>query len=180
MPNLRVIAGKYKGLKLASPQLSTTHPMGAREKNALFNMLQPWIPSAKVLDAYAGTGALGIEALSRGASSASFVEQQPAVVRTLRSNLASLAEPTNVLVSTVANATHQLECQGYFDIIIADPPYDDFNLAEIEMLVNLLAPTGIIALSFPAKLGNLKINRLQLITVRYYAGAGISLYQKKS
>jgi len=85
---LRVIAGEFKGRKLVSPRTATTHPMGAREKNALFNMID--VRGKSVLDAYAGSGALGIEALSRGARQVVFVENDRRAVVAIRQNLASL------------------------------------------------------------------------------------------
>ena len=176
--DLRVIAGKYKGTKLASPRNSATHPMGAREKNALFNMLQPWIADARVLDAYAGSGALGIEALSRGATSAAFVEQQPAVVRILHENLSRIGVAAEVLTEAVAAATERTDWQGKFNLIIADPPYDNFQLSEVEALGELLMSSGILALSYPGDLGELELTGFQLLTARHYAAAGIGIYQK--
>lgn len=176
--DLRVIAGKYKGTKLASPRNSATHPMGAREKNALFNMLQPWIADARVLDAYAGSGALGIEALSRGAASAVFVECQPAVMGTLRENLSRIGVVAEVLAEAVAAATKRADWQGKFNLIIADPPYDDFQLSEVEALGELLMPGGILALSYPGDLGELELTGFQLLIARHYAAAGIGIYRK--
>lgn len=180
---LSVISGRYKGIKLASPHCTTTHPMGSREKNALFNMLQPWISDAKVLDAYAGTGALGIEALSRGAQSAVFVESHPVVMRTLRANLAQLspAPRTETVICSVAQIllTHP-DWQGIFNLIIADPPYDDFSSSEITALARLLAPNGILAVSYPAKLGDLVLPGLKCLSVRHYAAAGIAVYRQIS
>jgi len=176
--NLRVISGKYKGMKLASPQNSAAHPMGAREKNALFNLLRPWIINAQVLDAYAGSGALGIEALSRGAVSAVFVERQSAVAQTLRANLSHVGVQPEVITSTVTTVAERAEWQGKFDLIIADPPYDHFQQSEVEALAKLLAPDGILALSYPAKLGELELAGLRLLTARRYAAAGIGIYQK--
>lgn len=176
--NLPVIAGKYKGINLASPQHTTTHPMGAREKNALFNMLQPWIVGAAVLDAYAGSGALGIEALSRGAKDVVFVEQQPAVARVLRANLSRTGVSAEIMTDTVASAAERAEWQGTFDLIIADPPYDKFNLAEIEKLGKLLLPGAILALSYPGELGELELAGFSRRTTRHYAAAGIGIYQK--
>ncbi|MBQ8992361.1 RsmD family RNA methyltransferase [Candidatus Saccharibacteria bacterium] len=86
MPELRILSGKYKGLKLLSPDLKTTHPMGSREKLALFNMLSPYLAGATVLDYFAGSGALGLEALSRGAASVTFVENNQKARQVIREN----------------------------------------------------------------------------------------------
>lgn len=176
--DLRVIAGQYKGVKLASPQNPATHPMGAREKNALFNILQPWLIGADVLDAYAGSGALGIEALSRGAASASFVEQQPAVTQTLHENLARVSVKAEVVTGAVATVARRTDWQGKFSIIIADPPYDKFVVGDVENLGKLLVPEGVLALSYPGELGELELDGFRLLTARRYAAAGIGIYQK--
>lgn len=189
--DLRVIAGKYKGTKLVSPLSSATHPMGAREKNALFNMLQPWLAGATVLDAYAGSGALGIEALSRGAANVVFVEASPAVAQVLRENLErvpglgrasgfnGVSAEVEVVADTVAAAMTRPEWQGKFDLIIADPPYDDFRVTEIAQLSRLLAPGGILALSYPGDLGELDLAGFARLNARHYAAAGIGIYQQK-
>lgn len=98
---LRVISGRYRGRVLLSPRDDRTHPMGARERLALFNMVN--VEQAVVLDAYAGSGAIGIEALSRGAASATFVESSGKVAQVIKQNLQNL-EITNarVLVAKVA------------------------------------------------------------------------------
>lgn len=176
--DLSVIAGKYKGTKLLSPRHTSTHPMGAREKNALFNMLQPWIAEAKVLDTYAGSGALGIEALSRGAQEVIFVEQQPVVVQVLRTNLARVGIAAEVVAGTVAKVAEDAAWQGKFNLIIADPPYDHFELDEIIKLHQLLTADGILALSYPGRLGELELVGFQRQATRRYAAAGIGVYQK--
>lgn len=176
--DLTVISGKYKGTKLASPRHVATHPMGAREKNALFNMLQPWIQGATVLDAYAGSGALGIEALSRGATEVVFVERATPVVRTLRENLGRVQAQTELVAGNVVDFASNPNWQGKFDLIIADPPYDDFRLQEIETLEALLVTDGVLALSYPGKLGELQLSDLALVANRRYAAARIGIYQK--
>ena len=177
---LRILAGAYKGRAFASPARATTHPMGAREKLALFNMLQPYLPGATVLDAYAGSGALGLEALSRGAARVVFVEQSAPVVRTLRQNLravlpvARLAAAEIIQSSVAAFATHH---PSRFNLILTDPPYDHFNPAEVAALTPLLHPTGTLALSFPAQLTPPTLPGLTCLKSHRYAAAGLALYQ---
>lgn len=195
---LRILAGAYKGRAFASPARITTHPMGAREKLALFNMLQPYLPGATVLDAYAGSGALGLEALSRGAARVVFVEQSAPVVRTLRQNLravlpvAHLADAEIIQSSVAAFAAHSAANsnpdaparpnQGpahhpsRFNLILADPPYDHFNPAEVAALAPLLHPTGILALSFPAQLTPPTLPGLICLKSHRYAAAALALY----
>lgn len=180
--NMQIIAGKYKGRKLRSPENMATHPMGSREKLALMNMLQPYLAGATVLDAYAGTGALGLEALSRGAREVIFVESNGKVARTLNDNL------DNVLGSEFTLATIYIypvqefaqisTYHNYFNIIIADPPYNRFEPTEIVKLAECLDANGILALSYPAKLDVPMLDGLELIINRQYAAAGIAIYRK--
>lgn len=181
--DLKVISGLYRGTSLQSPQNGLTHPMGAREKLALFNMLG--VQGKVVLDAYAGSGALGIEALSRGAREAVFVENNRRVADILQNNLAKLPNSSNacaVFVEKVGNFALRSEFLQYFDVIIADPPYDEFVhnpdaiLADLTNLAKLLKPGGIFALSSPAELGELEIAGLRRSSSHTYARAMISLY----
>lgn len=87
---IRITGGNLKGMIIDSPEVNSTHPMGAREKIALFNMLTGYLDGAKVLDAYAGSGALGIEAISRGATEVVMVEKNPRVAAILKHNLQKL------------------------------------------------------------------------------------------
>lgn len=119
-PNsLKVVSGQFRGIALESPQSPGTHPMGSREKLALFNMLQSYLADATVLDAYAGTGALGIEALSLGAKSVIFVEKWPKAAQIIRQNLQKIAQntpeieaKTQVLVENCQNFAQNPDFQG--------------------------------------------------------------------
>lgn len=209
-PDLRVLSGKFKGQKIISPQSQLTHPMGSREKLALFNMLQPYLEGSQVLDIYAGTGALGIEALSRGARGAIFVEKSPQIARILQQNLRQIAGKglseadykvlppesrgtaggENTVNSTQNPISYKVftenarvfaenpAYQDYFSVILADPPYDSFDSAEVANLPKLLQNNGILALSFPFKLGTPEFPGMKLLTARKYAAAGIAIYRK--
>ncbi len=181
--DLRVISGRYRGQKLQSPQNSATHPMGAREKLALFNMVN--VEAERVLDAYAGTGALGIEALSRGASEVVFVEANRAVGRVLQGNLQRLdldSAEMRILIEKVGNFALDKKCQGYFGVILADPPYEAFVReslrTELQKSVDLLRPDGVLALSSPANLEEIELKGLRVSSTHTYARARITLYRK--
>lgn len=148
--------------------------MGAREKLALFNMIAEYLPGAAVLDAYAGSGALGIEALSRGAKYAAFVEKNPRIAQVIRKNLAELgiAEVTEVYEKDAGNFLPA----GEFDIILADPPYDNFDIRGVENLAKFLKKTGVLVLSHPGDAPEIK--GLSLDKTRKYADAKISIYTK--
>lgn len=173
---LRIASGHYRGRTLASPTTAATHPMGAREKLALFNMVN--VEQAVVLDAYAGSGALGIEALSRGARKVVFVDKSPKSCRTIRQNLTTIIGEHDfpVYVETLANFAEHAEFVDYFDIILADPPYDNFQIVELQNLPKLLKNGGVLALSSPAAQDPPTMSGLRLSSTHTYARARISVY----
>jgi len=118
---MRVVAGEFKGRRLAAPRGARTRPTADRVREALFSMLGD-VAGARVLDLYAGSGALGIEALSRGAASAVFVERDAQAVAAIERNL----EPLDVDASVErADAVRWLgRAEGRFDLVFCDPPYD--------------------------------------------------------
>ena len=125
---IRVVAGTARGRRLASPPGDATRPTPNRVREAMFNSLYSLgvLEGARVVDLYAGTGALGIEALSRGAAEAFFVERVQAVAAVLRSNLETtgLADRAAVMVADVDAALIGLARQGRrFDLAFVDPPY---------------------------------------------------------
>lgn len=185
--DLRIGSGKYRGKRLLSPASAQTHPMGAREKLALFNMIP--VSGAKVADLYAGTGALGIEALSRDATEVVFVEKDPKISRIIRQNLQSLPDyatlKTQVFTESVAKFTARPEFSAHFDVIFADPPYDKVDVAAISAIKKLLAADGILVLSSPSSVTAPELKAqtadsatLELCDSRVYAGARLSVYRK--
>ena len=126
--SIRVVAGTAKGRRLASPATGVTRPTPNRVREAVFNSLYSLgaIEGARVLDLFAGTGALGIEALSRGATGAVFVEHDQAVAAVLRSNLevTGLADRATVMVVHADAALDELaRRRRRFDVALVDPPY---------------------------------------------------------
>ncbi len=91
--NVRIISGIYGGRTIKAPDNSKTHPMGERVRNAMFNSLGSEVHGARVLDVFAGTGAIGFEALSRGAASVDFIERDRMACQVLRENYSSLGKP---------------------------------------------------------------------------------------
>ena len=172
MEKIRITSGDLRGRTIKSPRSSLTHPMGAREKLALFNMITTKLLGARVLDAFAGSGALGIEALSRGAGSAVFVEKNAKVAKIVAENLESLGLKGEVINSDIKN----FEPKEMFDIIIADPPYDNFNLNDVIYLTKYLKNGGVFVLSHPD--ATLVISGLELMKSRKYARATLSIFKK--
>ena len=118
---MRVVAGQFGGRRLAAAPARATRPTADRVREALFSMLGD-VGGARVLDLYAGSGALGIEALSRGAASATFVESDPRAAAVVRRNLDSLGAEGEVRRDDSLRflaAAHET-----FDLVLADPPYD--------------------------------------------------------
>ncbi|MDY4693023.1 MAG: 16S rRNA (guanine(966)-N(2))-methyltransferase RsmD [Blautia sp.] len=122
---MRVIAGKARRLNLKTLPGLETRPTTDRIKETLFNILQPEIPDCRFLDLFSGSGGIGIEALSRGASYAVFVEKNPQACNCIKENLAftKLAEGGKLLNMDVLQALVSLEGKDAFDIIFMDPPY---------------------------------------------------------
>jgi 16S rRNA (guanine966-N2)-methyltransferase len=144
---LRIIGGRLKGRRLTGVK-GQIRPTADRVREAIFNILGPEVNDSLVLDLFAGTGALGIEALSRGARSAVFVEKHPSALQVLRRNLAQcgLDELSRVLPLATEKALPRLAAAGeYFSLILLDPPYGH-GLAAANLLllakIKLLAPGG--------------------------------------
>jgi 16S rRNA (guanine(966)-N(2))-methyltransferase RsmD len=138
---MRVIAGRLGGRRLVAPRGLATRPTTDRVREALFSALGS-VAGARVLDVFAGTGALGIEALSRGAARAVFVENARPALAALRENLAALAlqDEARVVAQPALRAMAGVAADGPFDLVFADPPYA--ALAEVPPLVAALTNAG--------------------------------------
>jgi 16S rRNA (guanine966-N2)-methyltransferase len=142
---MRIISGKYRGLRLCSLKGSDLRPTSDQLRETLFNVLRREVEGRSFLDAYAGTGAVGIEALSRGASEVVFVEQHRPAAEVIRKNLASLKIDAGfrVLVEPAAAALGQLEKgKNRFDCVFLDPPYSE--VGEYHHFLRQLARTGLL------------------------------------
>lgn len=137
---MRVIAGSARRLQLKTVKNMDTRPTTDRIKETLFNMIQDDIPSSRFLDLFSGSGAIGIEALSRGADHAVFVENNKAATACIRDNLAftRLADQAVVMESNAITAISMLESKKeFFDIIFMDPPYEkELEKEVLERLVH--------------------------------------------
>jgi len=150
--NMRIIAGSLGGRTIAAPDGKKTHPMSERVRNALFNSLGSTVEEANVLDAFAGTGALGIEAISRGATHATFIERDRTAQKVLQGNVDSLgiAEKTKIIKAPVASWIDTYDGPK-FDLIFADPPYHDTQFSTAMRLMGLLKPGALMVLSKPGR-----------------------------
>lgn len=124
---MRVIAGSARRLLLKTPPGLTTRPTSDQIKETLFNVLMPYLYDAVFLDLYSGSGGIGIEALSRGAKEAVFVENNKQALSCINDNIKNthFTEKAKVMPMDVLSALHQLEGKNKFDIIFMDPPYNN-------------------------------------------------------
>jgi 16S rRNA (guanine966-N2)-methyltransferase len=118
---MRVVAGAFKGRRLVAPRGQLTRPTADRVREALFSMLGD-VEGARVLDLYAGSGALGIEALSRGAAAATFVERDVRAAAAIERNLAAVGVEAELIRDDAVRFMARSE--GEFDLVFCDPPYD--------------------------------------------------------
>jgi len=169
--SVRVISGTAKGSRLRVPRGLAVRPTPGRAKEGLFNIIGERVTDCRFLDLYAGSGAVGIEALSRGAAEAVFVEKRPRVAVVIRRNLirTKLAEHARVVVTDVGDALEKLRKKGeLFDIIFADPPYNQKNACEILQVIankEVLADDGLVIWEYasragpPEKIGNMMCSK---------------------
>jgi len=145
---VRVIAGRYGGRRLKAPPGAAVRPTSDRVREALFSILGARVQEAGVLDLFAGSGALGLEALSRGARHATFVESAPAALAALRANLAALGADADVVR---ADALRWLRAASrgarQYDLVFLDPPYRraaDLGATLSDLLPAVLAPGALV------------------------------------
>lgn len=179
---MRIIGGRLKGRRLASVR-GSMRPTADRVREAVFNILGETVVAAQVLDLFAGTGALGIEALSRGAASVVFVEDDPASLRVLRTNLdlCGLTGVSRVYPLAVQKALPLLAAQGRrFNLIFLDPPYargwTGRTLVLLARLSLLADPGLIVAEHSRTEAMAASCDALTCLDRRYYGGTAISFY----
>jgi 16S rRNA (guanine966-N2)-methyltransferase len=154
MGTIRIVGGAKRGHRLKVPKVENLRPTSEKVREAIFNVLGS-VNGGRVLELFAGTGALGLEALSRGAASCVFVEMEPAIAVVLRSNIAKLgyAGVSEVLVSTYEGAAQRLRgATPGFDLLFVDPPYrmlPDVELALGSILPLLVAEGGVVVVEGP-------------------------------
>ena len=149
---MRVISGSAKGIRLNTPKGMLTRPTTDRVKEALFSILHFDLPGTRVLDLFAGTGQLGIEALSRGASHAVFVDERTDACNLVKENIAKARFTSNAVVVRSDYMAYLRNCREKFDIIFLDPPYSEVFLENaLKMIteIDILQSGGIIASEYP-------------------------------
>jgi 16S rRNA (guanine966-N2)-methyltransferase len=178
--NIRLISGELGGRKIEAPDTGKTHPMSERIRNALFNSITHEIAGSKVLDAFAGTGAVGLEALSRGAHDVTFIERDRTAQQILAKNITTLKVEDRVAIFRMSvDAWLKSEAEGLFDLIFVDPPYDDTQFSTVEKLFGLLKPNGLMVLSHPGR-GEIPTKTgVVVVDNRSYGNAYLTFYRRE-
>lgn len=175
---MRIIAGALKGRQLSRPKTRSVRPLSNQVREALYNVTGQLV-GAFVLDAYAGSGAVGFEALSRGAAEVDAVEASASVARNIVANveLLGLEERYQLHVEKVENWLKGGVKPGY-DLIVADPPYDQLDSVIIQKLAKLLVPEGIMVLSHSSRITPPTVESVQLVQSRKYGDSTLTFYKR--
>jgi 16S rRNA (guanine966-N2)-methyltransferase len=178
--NIRIIAGKFGGRSIQAPEGKVTHPMSERVRGSLFNIIGDEIKGAKILDAFAGSGSLGLEALSRGAVHATFIERDRVANGILTQNIATLdaKSQTDVLQMNLRSWINKNQ-DKLFDVIFTDPPYNDMQFSTVSRLTELLSPNGLMVLSYPGRGEVPPEIGIVVVDNRSYGTAALAFYRKK-
>lgn len=183
---MRIIGGTARGRKLKTQAGRATRPTADRVREAIFNIVSSKVPNAAILDLFAGSGAMGIEALSRGASSAVFIESDRDAAATIKSNLDAcvFAAPSKVIVGMLPKALGRFIInEENFDLIFIDPPYES-GLAEKTLFAvaerNMICADGIAIIEHSVR-ETMPEDATTLIKAREkkYGSTLISFYERK-
>jgi 16S rRNA (guanine966-N2)-methyltransferase len=172
---MRIIAGTHRGHRIAAPRGRDTRPTSDRVRENAFNLIGP-VDEATVLDLFAGSGAMGLEALSRGAASCTFVEADRDACRTINANLDKLRLHAAVLCQDVVRAL-----QGErrtFDLVLCDPPYDYDPSRIAPYLSRLVARDGLLVYESSGRAEPPELPQLTKRTTRKYGSARLTLFER--
>jgi len=177
MHRLRIIAGKYGSRFIEAPKKESVHPMSERMRGALFNMLGD-LEGKAVLDAFAGSGAVGLEAASRGAQTVTCIEQDRVVMQTLLQNV-ELLRADGVVQTIQANVFGWVDTSDdIFDIVIADPPYERVDpIKVVEKLIKHVNTSGFMILSHSGRAEPPRVDGVVVVETRSYADGTLTFYQ---
>jgi 16S rRNA (guanine966-N2)-methyltransferase len=176
---VRIIAGEFKGRTLTAPTWDGLRPTSDALRETLFNVLGPSIAGAVVLDLCAGTGAIGLEALSRGAVRATFIDDEPRALRLVAANAARCGvENRCVIIRGTAVGALADDVQGPFDVVVADPPYDaPWIAAALDAAARHLVPSGVIVLEHAWRRPAPEVAGLRLVRTRRAGDSALTTYR---
>jgi 16S rRNA (guanine966-N2)-methyltransferase len=183
---MRIVAGEARGRKITAPSGRGVRPTTDRVREALFSHLGERVVGARVLDLFAGSGALGLEALSRGAKNACFVEHAEQALLVLRRNISSLemSDRAMVMATHALTALRRLDkMKESFDLVFLDPPYESSLLQESIDAINLssvLAPSALVIAEHPRNRIPVIPKSLQIITSKRYGDTALSVIAKET
>jgi 16S rRNA (guanine966-N2)-methyltransferase len=176
---MRIIAGERKGHTILAPKGLETRPTSDRVRENVFNIVAPWVEGARVLDLYAGSGAMGLEALSRGAQAAVFAEADPDAVRVIEHNLdrLRLTGATVLRLDATTALAQEVAAGRKYDLVLADPPYamTDYT-ALARYLPRVLADNGLLVLESAAK-SEPQLPGLAVRTTRKYGSTRVTVFE---
>jgi 16S rRNA (guanine966-N2)-methyltransferase len=176
---MRIIAGEKRGHTIFAPRGRETRPTSDRVRENVFNIVAPWVEGARVLDLYAGSGAMGLEALSRGAASALFVESDPDALRVIDHNLDKLGLKGARVVRVDATIALSREAGAgrKYDLVLVDPPYDMTNYDTLaRYLPAVLADDGLLVVETAAKVEP-ELPPLSVRTTRKYGSTRVTVFE---
>ena len=177
---MRIIAGSLKGRIFASPKSAKTHPMSDKARGGLFNALGD-IVGLTILDAFAGSGALSFEAVSRGAKSVIAIESDNPAQKVVAENIRALGLPKQVqLIKASANAWLRTTENTQFEIVICDPPYDDLQPKLLSALATHVQLGGLLVLSWPGKAESPSFEGFEVAAQKDYGDAQLVFYRRIS
>jgi 16S rRNA (guanine966-N2)-methyltransferase len=174
---MRIITGEFGGRIIESPKGHRTHPMSEKVRGALFSMLGD-ITGLRVLDGFSGSGALALEAISRGAEFVVAVESSVKAHTTIKKNVRALGAESRVKVVRANIAGWSARSQELFDVVLLDPPYDYLQVELIAKLSKHVNSGGMLVLSWPGDERPLKIKECDLIKSGNYGDATLQFYRK--
>lgn len=175
---MRIIAGSLGGRPFDAPRGHRTHPMSDKVRGALFNMLGD-IKDLTVLDAFAGSGALSYEAVSRGAGRVTAIDQDMAAQQAIAANIKALGLNDRIkLIKAPAGAWLRTTAGTNFNVVLCDPPYDDLQLSLLQRLTATVQPEGLLVLSWPGGQELPELPALTRIADRQYGDAALAIYRR--
>ena len=175
---MRIVGGKYKGRAIVWPKTPLVRPITGLVCAALFNILGS-VEDLSVLDAYAGAGTIGFEALSRGASNVVAVEMLPVAIKSIRQNVEALGvQGQHELAAMPIERWLKLGSKEHFDLIIAGPPFASLDTHVIEQLGSFLQENGNLVVWHSSRIPAPELESVSLTSSRIYGDSALSFYDK--
>lgn len=173
---MRIIAGEFKSRIIKDPKGRRMHPMSEKIRGALFNTIGD-ISGFDVLDAFAGSGAVAIEALSRGAKKVGAVEMNADTFEDLKYNRNLITDDARISIHRANVKTWLKNAQKYFDVVIADPPYDAIDTKALEVCADYVTKNGLLILSIPLA-EHVEFKDFKKLEEKRYGNAKLVFYKK--